>query len=293
MPKHIVTHRGIDVHLENRADLAIGEGTWESFSKQLKSGFGIEFDIRPTYGGQGFAVCHDDNLGRLSGGVCDVNIGDIRREEVSSVRILGGRLCELDELLSCICENGNEVSALHLKHYCQVPGLLDLLVTYLHPYIKQLRDRLILFDVTPTVSAFLKEHIPELSIAASVSHDFDVERYGVATGNTLITLDEFFLHRELYSWVWLDEWDRVGPGGTQKRFICKKTIDSLCYDGVMVAAVSPELHATSSGLLGGEVHEDGVCTTRLKDRWREWSNLGIDLLCTDHASWFRDHKYKI
>ena len=44
---------------------------------------------------------------------------------------------------------------------------------------------------------------------------------------------------------------------------------------------------------GGEVHEDGVCTTRLKDRWREWSNLGIDLLCTDHASWFRDHKYKI
>jgi hypothetical protein len=288
MADNILTHRGIDVPLAVNSEISSGECTWEALSNQIDSGFGIEFDIYPTYGKRGFAVCHDSSLNRLSNGQLNLRIGDIHREKISSINITGGRLCELEELLNYISERQSGISALHLKHHCQSKELLQLLVDYIKPHIDRLEKHLIIFDVIPSTSFFLKNKLPQLSLAASVSHPFDIERYGAITGSTLLMSEEVLRHRDYYAWVWLDEWDRIGPDGKEKTFVCKDIIDEFCAEGILVAAVSPELHATTSALQGGEKHEDGICPERLQRRWASWEHMDISAICTDHATWFRN-----
>ena len=50
-------------------------------------------------------------------------------------------------------------------------------------------------------------------------------------------------------------------------------------------ARATELDAASTAMLGSEAHKDGAGRGRLVQRWKQWSQLGVDALCTDHASW--------
>ncbi|PIP84085.1 MAG: hypothetical protein CO113_17970 [Elusimicrobia bacterium CG_4_9_14_3_um_filter_62_55] len=285
----LLTHRGIDVPFGFKSKLLSGESCWESFSSQIKSGFGLEFDLQLTTDGA-FAVCHDAYLGRLSDGKLDVSIADLNRRELRAVRLPGGRLCDLEELLDLVVQFGGTPSALHLKHQNQSERTIGRLVDHLRPFASCLRDRLFLFDAGPTAASRIKEALPELSLAASVSHEFDINRYGELTGGTLLSIEEAIARKALYSWVWLDEWDRIGPAGSRKELVTAETIKTLREHGFKIAAVSPELHATSPGLLGGEAHEDAAAPDQLIGRWKRWASLSIDALCTDHASWLRGYQ---
>ncbi|MFZ5875380.1 MAG: hypothetical protein ACOYXU_03115 [Nitrospirota bacterium] len=282
----VLTHRGIDVPPRVSADQITGESAWEAFSDQVRSGFGVEFDIQPMRDG-GFAVSHDQDLSRISRGELNMSVSQICRSELSTLKVPGGRLCDLDELLGLLVEHGKAPSALHLKRHCQNDETLDLLVVRLRPFLDKLAGRLILFDAVPSVALRVKAALPNVDLAASVAHAFDVQRYGAATGETLLTVDEVMNHRDQYSWAWLDEWDRIGPRGTRKSFVNAGTIDRLRECGFKIAAVSPELHATSPALLGGEAHEDAATPERLVALWRKWAHFGLDALCTDHATWLR------
>lgn len=284
----ILTHRGIDIPLGALAANITNESSWEAFSDQVRAGIGLEFDIQLLRDG-GFAISHDSHLGRISRGELNISLSEISWNELYTMRLPGGRLCNLDEMLVLLVEHGQALSALHLKHHCQDDGAVDMLVAQLSPFLDKLAGRLIIFDVTPSVALRLKAALPNINIAASVAHSFDVQRYGAVTGGTLLTVDEVINQRELYSWVWLDEWDRVGPCGTRKSLVDASTVECLRGYDFKIAAVSPELHATSPALLGGEVHEDGVSPARLEARWKDWASLGLDALCTNHASWLTKH----
>jgi hypothetical protein len=52
-------------------------------------------------------------------------------------------------------------------------------------------------------------------------------------------------------------------------------------EGLKVALVTPELHGTSPGLLGGEAHPDADKNC-LFDRIQEIIDLQPDALCTDY-----------
>jgi glycerophosphoryl diester phosphodiesterase len=280
----VLTHRGIDIPPSVSAAHITGESSWEAFSAQVRSGFGLEFDIQRMRDG-GFAVSHDPHLGRISRGELNISLSKISRSELYTLKLPGGRLCDLDELLRLLVEHGKALSALHLKHHCQNDETLDLLVVRLRPFLDKLAGRLILFDVVPSVALRVKAALPNVDLAASVAHSFDIQRYGAATGETLLTVEEVMNQRELYSWAWLDEWDRIGPLGTRKSLVNTSTVERLRECGFKIAAVSPELHATSPALLGGEAHEDAANPERLVSLWRKWANLGLDALCTDHATW--------
>ncbi len=282
----ILTHRGIDIPLGDSATHVASESSWEAFSAQVKAGFGLEFDIQPMRDG-GFAVSHDSHLGRISHGKLNISLSEIDRSELYSIRLPGGCLCDLDELLGLLVTHGKTLSALHLKHHCQNDAMLDLLVVSLNPFLDRLTGRLVIFDVAPSAAMRLKAALPNIALAASVAHPFDVQRYARVTGGTLLTVDDVIRQREIYSWTWLDEWDRVGPFGTSKSLVDESTVEHLREYGFKIAAVSPELHASSPAPLGGEVHEDGVSPDRLEARWRRWASFGLDALCTDHASWLR------
>jgi len=279
----LITHRAIDVGLGASPVRTLKESRWESFYEQVHAGWGVEFDIQLLRDGN-FAVSHDTNLARISLGkkIC---ISTLTVDEFKAVATPGGRLCSLDEILSLIDESGHAISALHLKRHCHDPEILERLLEALAPKVQSLTGRLLIFDATPKVAKKILQKYPGLDIAASVAHSYDVLRYGAITGGTLLTSEQVLVNKHLYSWAWLDEWDTLDFENGRKTFVNRETIKLFRDAGIKVAAVSPELHSSSPALLGAETHEDGVDETRLINRWAQFQQLGVDALCTDHASW--------
>ena len=144
-----------------------------------------------------------------------------------------------------------------------------------------------MFDATPLIGREIKIHFPSLQIAASVAHPYDIERYQTAAQGTLLSLEDFLDHSNLYSWAWLDEWDLVlrHPDGDidseGKRLYTQEVFDKLRSYHFKIALVTPELHGTSPGLLGGEAHSDAKTPSILFARIAQILSLKPDALCTD------------
>jgi hypothetical protein len=287
MAMQLITHRAIDVALGDSTGWMQKESRWERFYEQIKAGWGLEFDVRQSKDGH-LVISHDPGLARIVPG-CDRLISSLTVREFEAIRAPGGRLCSLDELLSLIAESGSTISALHLKSHCHDPPILEKIIEALAPKIKSLIGRLLIFDATPRVAEEIALKLPGIDVAASVAHPYDVARYGAKTGGTLLTLDGLLSNRHLYSWVWMDEWDTLDAGDSEKIFVNCGSVELVQKAGFKVAVVSPELHAASPSLLGGEAHKDGANERRLVDRWKELRQLGVDALCTDHASWISEN----
>ena len=119
--------------------------------------------------------------------------------------------------------------------------------------------KLFVFDVTQSTATKLKEAVPALALAPSVSHAHYVQRYNACVHGTLWTLDAALegAKQRLFSWAWVDEWDLAADErGARKDppFAGPATFGALRRAGLRVGLVTPELHASSPGLLGGEAH---------------------------------------
>jgi hypothetical protein len=169
--------------------------------------------------------------------------------------------------------------ALHLKHHNQTPDELEKIL----PYLAQLTALpILIFDATPASAQIIKEQVPELLLAASVAHPYDIERYGGAVGDTLVSVSDMEKYTDRYDWVWLDEWDRTDIHNREKALYTEETFASLHALGYKIAVVSPELHHTSPKLLGGEAHPDATNDESLEKRWGEIITLQPDAICTDY-----------
>ncbi len=283
MNTRIITHRGLD---PDRAGY-FAESSAEAFTDQLARGFGLEFDIQFSSDGVMIAV-HDATLSRITGGKDTRKVSEVDSKEILAMRFDGCRLATVREVLDMIrdFQVAGELSALHLKHLWQDEAHMDLL-------LKEIRDsgispaNFIIFDAKPEAARYIKGKMPELSLSASVSHPYDIERYNSAVGGTLISLYDIVNMSDVFSWAWLDEWDLAAPNGGKKKLLTKETFKALRKSGISIALVTPELHAKSPGLLGGEAHEDGVDSIRLIARFEEIAVLKPDAVCTDHPDIWR------
>lgn len=250
----ILTHRG----LEPSKTPYFSESSKEAFEDQLGRGFGIEFDILPKEGR--FLVAHDEELWRIEAGGCHI--------------------ATLEEVLDMIevKQSPGVLSALHFKGRWQTPEIIENLLVVLSG--KDV-SKFFIFDVTPDTARTLKERNPNLMLAPSVAHPHDIGKYSGVVGNTLLSVEEAVAHRDLYKWAWLDEWDRKDEKG-QKKFYTQETLDILRDSGFKIALVTPELHATSPALLGGESHEDALDHKTLMGRIQEILSLAPDAVCTDY-----------
>ena len=88
----LITHRGIDVRPGDFQGGSIQESRWESFSAQIRAGWGLEFDVRPLKDGQ-LAISHDTSLSRIVPGCEQQLISTLTRSEFEAIRVPGGRLC--------------------------------------------------------------------------------------------------------------------------------------------------------------------------------------------------------
>ena len=250
----VITHRGLDPDREPY----FKESSFEAFRDQLKRGYGLEFDVQFSKNGE-MIVSHDMNLDQA-------------------------HLTTLTKLLELIEKKSvkGSLSALHLKHQSQTPEKINQILTALK---KINHNKFIIFDVTIESAKYIKNKAPKIQIAGSVSHHYDICRYNSAVGGTLLTLEELIANKKLFSWTWLDEWDRTDKGRKTKSLYNKKTFDKLRKEKIKIALVTPELHATSPGLLGGESHPDAQNRKKLNKRLAEIVALQPDAICTDYPDY--------
>ena len=252
----ILTHRGLEPEKED----FFSESSYEAFADQAKRGFGLEFDVYFT-DDQKIIISHNPELP-------------------------SDHLCSIEEISELIIKSPAEINALHLKGKFQTKGYLDILLVVLkkHPLVVK---KIFIFDVKIETAKYLKEKMTEIKLAPSVAHNYDIARYKKAVDRTLMTQEEALAHPELFDWVWLDEWDRTDKDAGDKILYTKEIFKKFHEAGIKIALVTPELHATSPHLLGGESHQDANSQERLQKRLIEISRLEPDAICTDYPELFR------
>lgn len=276
MTTKVLTHRGLDPSRPGY----FTESSREAFTDQLARGFGLEFDLRLTSDG-GLVVIHDGNLSRLSKGADARDVRDISLAELLAMEFDGCHLIDFSSLLALLYDrqSPDTISAIHLKHGAQDPQTLDTILAALEHADPA---RFIMFDATIETAGHLKEVNPMLHLAPSVAHPYDIARYNAATGGTLYTLEEIMPYRSIFDWVWLDEWDLTDADGGTKSLYNEATFNAARNAGFSIGLVTPELHASSPGLLGGEAHPDARDAETLTAAMKRILSLSPDLVCTDH-----------
>ena len=284
----ILTHRGLDPE-RNKNGEYFTESSLEAFTDQLNRGFGLEFDIRITKDNK-FVIIHDDNLFRSTNNTDPRKVSDLTLEELLKLDINGSHLVSLTKLLDLI-ENisaPNIISALHLKHTMQDLKYLDWLVKEL-----QSRDlsKFIVFDVLKETAIYLKTNLPDIRLAPSIAHTYDIERYNSLVGGTLWHLEDVLENSNLFYAVWLDEWDTLDKKGSRKILYNQETFDACRSVGLKIFLVTPELHSISPKVYGGGAHKDASNEKVLMNRIREIITLMPDSLCTNNPDKVRDLLY--
>jgi len=273
---HVISHRGLD--FENHHTYT--ESSREAFEYFLGKGYGLEFDVRITKDLIP-VISHDASMSRLTD-LDEPEISEMSVADFKETKLPNGTTLTLSELTTRMQDAKDTttcVHALHLKHQNQTQAELDVLI----PYLSKLAELpLILFDAKPEVARQLKQAVPHLQIAASVAHPYDIQRYNDAVGGTLVSVADMKDYTDIFDWVWLDEWDRTDEASGKKALYTQETFSQLRELGYKIAVISPELHATSPKLLGGESHQDASDRTTLGTRWNELALLTPDAICTDY-----------
>src|SRR3990167_4427441 len=181
----VFTHRGLE---PSKPDF-FPESSFEAFENQLSRGFGIEFD--PNFCKDGIVVWHDPTLERFSGGEDLRTLHDLTVAELSAMKSWNkshttqGRIPAFDEIIELIRKSESTINALHFKGKYQNPEDTKTLIQHLQNNSDVL-SKILIFDVKPKTAETLLEVFPELQIAPSVAHQYDVSRYNSAVSETLI-----------------------------------------------------------------------------------------------------------
>jgi glycerophosphoryl diester phosphodiesterase len=274
----VITHRGLDPSIANY----FSESSFEAFEDQINRGFGgIEFDLNITKDNK-IIVFHDSNFSRITNKKDNRLISELFEKEIMEISLIKGRIPTLDEVMDLIRKNSGNISAMHLKSRFQTPQTLEIIINAFKRY-QDIFSKFIVFDVKPQTAKILKNHFPKLRLFPSVAHQFDIDRYNQVVGGTLITIEQAIeLKKEgTIDGVWGDEWDTRGEEGANKNFYTQQNFERLHEEGLFIALVTPELHAFSPGLLGGESHSDASSHDLLMKRIAQIKLAGADFFCTD------------
>lgn len=282
MELQILTHRGLEPSKNNY----FAESSYEAFLDQSNRGFGLEFDVNFTKDDK-IIIFHDTGLERITQGQDKRLFVDMTSEEIESLKLNGNKICHLDELLEIIRNSETETNALHLKGKFQEKKYLDILLKSLKQN-KGVLQKIIIFDVKTDTAEYLKSKLPQITLAPSVAHQYDIKRYSDATSGTLISINEVIKNRDLFEWVWLDEWDLTNKNNLTKTLYNEDNFNTLRKYGFKIALVAPELHATSPNLLGGEAHQSANNIRTLKTRIKKLIKLKPDAICTDYPDMVKE-----
>jgi len=276
----ILTHRGLEPSNSN----FYPESSYESFENHLKRGFGIEFDV--NFAKDSIVISHDLTLKNITNGEDERNIEEVKIEELKQIRYgleKKGRISTFDDLMGLIRDRSSSLNAIHFKGRYQDKYNLKLLLNHLEKH-KDILDRILIFDLKPKTAKILKFTFPNLQLALSVAHNYDIQRYNISVNETLFSIEDAigWSKQRFFDWVWLDEWDISDRNGLTKKLYTKEIFEKLREANYKISLVTPELHGTSPGLYGGEFHQDSKDKETLFKRIKEIISLCPNALCTDY-----------
>jgi len=274
----VITHRGLE---PSNSDF-YPESSYEAFKNHLSRGFGIEFDLS-FIKNKRIVIAHDTTLTRITNGKDRRSLKELFPDEILKISLGKGRLCFFEELMVLI-RNSKCINALHLKGTFQKQPDIDILIQHLNQYAADLLGQLLIFDLKPETARYIKTKIPQVHLAPSVSHPYDIQRFNNAVYGTLSSVEEALQYKKggLFDWVWLDEWDLTDKNDGTKKLYTPETFTVLRNAGYKIALVTPELHGTSPGLLGSEAHPDAIPQEKLFNRIKEILSLQPEAVCTDY-----------
>jgi glycerophosphoryl diester phosphodiesterase len=286
---NILTHRGLDPDYPDFP----AESSYQAFLDHCQRGFGLEFDVC-FLKDQAIGIFHDSTLSRLSNDLDTRELSQISKLEFQTLRLNKCRFILLKDLLKIIECSKSDLHALHFKAKYQNKTNVQNLCRELNTYPKQLQ-KILIFDLTPETARHIRELYPEAQLGCSVSREFEVIKYNSAVYGSLLSPAHFEQHSKLYDWAWLDEWELSCSDGqsqtnyyqdlnlfeNQSELYNQNVFNWLRSLNKKIAVVSPELHATSPGLLGGEKHQDASPRSRLENRIKKILKLKPDAICSD------------
>lgn len=271
----IFTHRGLQPSTTN----FFAESSYEAFASQLQAGFGLEFDFNLTKDNQ-IVILHDHSLSRMTNGKDLREVKQVLADELHMFSFNNGRICFFDDLAPLLSKSTSPLNAFHIKGALQDQASLYFLIKKLEKW-PSLFDKLLIFDLKPSTAEYIKKSLPQLHLAPSVAQPFDIKRFNSVVKNTLLSVEEAITHKDLFDWIWLDEWDLQNETGF-KQLYTLENFALLRHHNFKISLVTPELHSSSTGLLGGEAHADAQSTARLFERIKEIISLQPDAICTDY-----------
>lgn len=283
----ILTHRWLEPGNKN---FLFDESSQEAFEDHLKRWYWVEFDVNFTQDGYCF-IFHDSSLGRISNELDKRAFLQLKKDDIKNVVLpKWGHLISLHNLLEMIelYRNPGEFSALHLKEKFQKQEYLSILMWELRCF-PSITEKVFIFDAKIKTAEYLKISLNTCRIFPSVAHPYDIHRYGWCTWNTLYSIEEVIERSDIFSGVWLDEWDRKDFFWKTKKFYTKEVIDLFRGKWFLIALVTPDLHWKSPWLLWWESHEDSVSMDALQSRFKEIVDLRPDFICSDHLEYASSH----
>ncbi len=238
----ILAHRGIDL------PKSIPENTPLAFRNCLSQGFGLETDI--NFLKNELVFSHDTQPTKSN--------------------------CNFEQLIQLIHIYHPPLVALHYKGIHQTTPNNLLIYQVIQKYPKLLPIFLI-FDLKPITAKFFRHQFPNINLGISVSHSYDIKRFNHLTNQTLFSPSMAIYYRNLYNYVWLDEWDHKSHAG-KKTLYNQKNFNSFKKNNFQVALVTPELHS--------QTHPQAANGYKLKLAFHKISKLKPDIICTDHPHEF-------
>lgn len=270
----VLCHRGIDFDRDSQ------ESSKSSFEQALKVCDGLEIDLQLSKDNRLF-VWHDQVAERLTQGRLKSDFSSYDLPEIQKNVASEYSLMEWSELKVLMNKYPDKIYALHIKGPNQQSRFLSAFQEALTE-VQNLFSSILVFDLKIETAKQISKNFPNLPLAISVSEIVDIQRYNSFTSETLYSTEEAKRNSDIFSWAWLDEWDLKGKT-PESRLYTNHKIEEFKSRGFNVAIVSPELHAKSPGLLGGEAHEEGNDLNKLEDLWKRLSDTQADAICTDYS----------
>ena len=112
-------------------------------------------------------------------------------------------------------KNNLEYSALHLKAKFQESKYIDIMLNILKKF-KNIENKIFIFDIKIETAKYIKLKNNNIKLFPSIAHEYDILRYNQYTWWTLISINNFLDNKNLFDWVWLDEWDRKNKNWKKK-----------------------------------------------------------------------------
>ncbi len=280
---HIITHRWLEPLNKNFNFI---ESSKEAFEDQLKRWFWLEFDINFSKDMVPF-IFHDSSLSRITNGIDTRNFNKLSIDEILNYNLNGNSFISFDELLKLISKYRKnwEYSALHLKSKFQEKIYIDIIINILEKY-ENIENKIFIFDIKIEFAKYIKYINKNILLFASLSHEYDIERFNLSTWNTLLSIKDFLNNLSIYDWAWLDEWDRKDKIW-EKSLYNKDIFNIIKNKNKLIWIVTPELHSKSPWLLWWEAHDDCININILKSRFKEIIKLNPDFICSDYLEFIK------